>query len=364
MLFWLKALILAAATLAVAACEKEPEAKPEVVRAIKHLTIQKERTLQQRRISGVIKAAESSGLSFEIGGTVQTVNFDLGDQVSAGDLLVELDVQPFQLRVQAAQGELSQAKAVLRERTSYFEAQKKLYRDGWIAKTRFDRVVSTYESAQSVVETARANLDIVSRDLRKARIVAPFGGRVATKSVDPFVEVTPGQVLLTLETEGALEVDIPMPETLIDIIDLADEVQVEVPAAALTLPAMVTEIGSRAQAANSFPVTLAFLQEDSALRPGMTADAIFTFDRHSGEPAFLVPLSALLSEAGDRVSIFVYDKESSTVRNAPVAIRDMVENLIEITEGLEDGDIIATAGVEYLEDGRKVTLLDAPLGAE
>lgn len=75
----------------------------------------------------------------------------------------------------------------------------------------------------------------------------------------------------------------------------------------------------------------------------------------------MIPIAAARAEAGDRFSVFVYDPASSTVKLRPIRTGGIRDNGIAVFDGLEEGDIIATAGVSFLHDGQRVTLLDAQL---
>jgi multidrug efflux pump subunit AcrA (membrane-fusion protein) len=73
---------------------------------------------------------------------------------------------------------------------------------------------------------------------------------------------------------------------------------------------------------------------------------------------FMIPIAAALAEADDRFSVFVYDPDTSTVKKTPIRPGGVRDNDVAVLEGLEEGTIIATAGVSFLYDGQQVTLLD------
>ena len=64
---------------------------------------------------------------------------------------------------------------------------------------------------------------------------------------------------------------------------------------------------------------------------------------------------------GDCVSVFVFDRESSTVSKRPIRAGGVRDNDVAVLEGLAEGDIIATAGVPFLREGQVVTLLGSEL---
>ena len=129
--------------------------------------------------------------------------------------------------------------------------------------------------------------------------------------------------------------------------------------------AVVAEVGTRAGAGNAFPVRADLRSVPSGLRPGMTAEVTFTIPLGASEvpglEGFLIPFAAALAEPDDRFAVFVFDGETSTVSKRPIRTGGLTDNHIAVLEGLEEGDIIATACVPFLSDGQQVTLLDERL---
>ena len=72
-------------------------------------------------------------------------------------------------------------------------------------------------------------------------------------------------------------------------------------------------------------------------------------------------MAAAVAEARDRFSVFVYDPTTSTVSTRSVETGGVRDNAIAVLDGLEEGEVIATAGVSFLRDGQQVTLLDERL---
>ena len=125
--------------------------------------------------------------------------------------------------------------------------------------------------------------------------------------------------------------------------------------------AVVSDVGTRAGAGNSFPVRAELVDAPAGLRPGMTAEVHFKLPREAGAltgfEGLLIPMAAALAEADDRFSVFVYDPGTSTVSKRSVRTGGVRDNSVAVLEGLEEGEVVATAGVAFLSDGQSVTLL-------
>jgi multidrug efflux pump subunit AcrA (membrane-fusion protein) len=124
--------------------------------------------------------------------------------------------------------------------------------------------------------------------------------------------------------------------------------------------AVVSEVGTRAGDGNSFTVKADLTQTVEAARPGMTAEVHFVpklgglldFDGH------VIPMASIRQNMDGSMSVFVFDKETSTLRQTTIVTGGVLDNQIAVMAGLDDDDIVATAGVSFLSDGQTVHLLE------
>ena len=345
--------------LLTACSEPETNEKTELVRSIKHMTLIPKAVNQARLIAGVITPAVSTKVAFEISGQVIKLNVAVGDRVKKGDVLAEIDPQTYKLKVQSAEGNLKSALARLADAEKKFEQQRKLYQKKFTTKTEFDSSLATLESARSQVSIQDSALKIAKRDLSKTALLAPFDGAISEKSVEVFEEVTAGKEIVTLHTEDNYEVDVSLPETLVNEVKIGNEVDVKL-SIGLSAPikGYVKEISSQAGQANAFPVTIGLSEKPDKLRPGMSAEVTFKFQQDLGVPTFSVPTSAVLASGEpDKSYVFIFNKEKHYVERKVIRVVNIRDNDLLIAGEVKNGDIIATAGVSFLYDKRPVRLL-------
>jgi RND family efflux transporter MFP subunit len=324
----------------------------------------------QRVISGIVTAVSDTRLAFEVGGTVETVEVNLGDSVERDQVLARLDPEPFELAVRDAEAELDQSRARQQSAVADYERTKELFEANVASRQELDRDTARRDSTNSNVEAARARLALAQRDLRRSVLRAPFQGSISVRSIDPAMKVASGETAFEMDSdETGLRIEVQMPETLITRVRQGTTVQVTFPSVGRSAPdagpepfeAVVTEVGTRAGAGNAFPVRADLQTTPPGLRPGMTAEVRFSLPRQGGEPTdaegFLIPFSAVRPEPGGRFSVFVYDEATSTVNNRPIRTVGVRDNDVAVEGGLEKGEIIATAGVSFLRDGQVVRLM-------
>ena len=192
---------------------------------------------------------------------------------------------------------------------------------------------------------------------------SPYDGVITKRLIEPSQQISPGQAAFEIEGQGGLEVRVLVPESLIQAVDNGMIVPLHFPAApSVEMNGVVTEIGTRAETANAFPINVALSKSSTLLRAGMTAELDFTFKgrgrtNNLGE-TLLIPLAALLPGPDQTSFVFVYDASTQVLSKREVLTENILDNQVYVSSGLKPGEIIAIAGVSFLRDGQTVSLLD------
>ena len=352
---------MAVITLPLTACKEQPQVV-EQIRSLKTFTVTDLADGQQRKFPGIIHATDSSSLSFEVGGKVSKVNVDIGDHVSKGQVLSELDKEPYKLDVKVAEAGFATAQSNYKNKRQQFARVDELEKKGWASKSMWDTALAARDSAKSQISFSSSKLNLAKRDLRLTVLTAPFNGSIAERSIDPYVKVLPGQKLFEIHADGGLQAQFDVPETIISNIHLGLSVEVFFPTLNyLSSTGRISFISSAAGTANAFPVKADLLDPPAQIKPGMSADVNFILRNEIKPAGYLVPIAAI--EPGDSSAIgyvYIYDPETSTVKRTAVDSPKKgagQNNMVEISQGVSVGDIIAVAGVSFLSDGQKVKLM-------
>jgi RND family efflux transporter MFP subunit len=361
LVFTLYLLVLILATFG---CRKKEE-PPEVIRSIKWTKVAEVTAKQVRMISGTTKPVDQTALSFAVAGTVEKVEVRLGQEVEEGQVLAELDRQPFVLSVRDAQAGLARAQARVVERRANYERYLALYESNNASKAELDEARASFDSAKSQVKASEAQLGLARRDLRKTKLRAPFNGTISVKEIEPFVEVPVGKPVFGLDgVESGFEVSAAVPDSVLINLSVGEEADVIFPTLNnRRVHGVITELGSRSRTASTYPVTVQLQEQFDDFRSGMSVEVAFEFipESETGEPietGLAVPLAALTVGEEKTYFVFIYDEKSSTVKKTQVKTLNVRENDVLVEPGtLKAGDIIAIAGVQFLNDGQKVNLM-------
>jgi len=312
----------------------------------------------QLTISGTVQPAHVVRLSAEIAGQVVTVNADVGDTVSEGDVLIELDRTALRQAVSARRAEVAEAVARRDDAEQVLARQQALYDRGATTDLVVDSAAASVEAARSRVRALRANLEMAETTLRDATVTAPFNAWVARRLVEPAEVVAPGIPMLELHSiEAGIELEFFAPESA--IAGLAEGTVGQVRAmhdAGGVTEARVIEVGAYERSGGGYRLR-ALPTDPSGLREGMSVE--LSFDRGARAPgAVAVPVDAVVAGDGDTQYVFVFDRDASNVGVRPVELARIEGDEAWIASGLSANEVVATRGASFLRDGQPVTLLN------
>ncbi|HLT92745.1 MAG TPA: efflux RND transporter periplasmic adaptor subunit [Woeseiaceae bacterium] len=301
----------------------------------------------QIRAVGRLSAVRGVDLGNEVAGTVKEILFESGDTVEAGEVLVQLDdaIEQAELPGRVAQMELA--------RLNVGRTQELIGRS-LAAEEDLDRAKSELEQTQSAVASLRATI-------AKKQIRAPFSGTLGIRQVNLGEYLPPGTPIVTLQSLDELHVDFTLPEEFVD--DVAPGQEVEVAVSAYPGQAFAGELGAVSvkvdPTSHNFDVQAVIDNREHRLRPGMFAD-VTVLAGHE-EPVVAVPKTAIsYSLHGDAVFVVEEagpddgDSASLVARQRFVRLGTSRGELVEVTEGIEPGERVVTAGVQKLRDGMAI----------
>ena len=323
------------------------EAREPVVRPVKMITLSSASEVETRRFPAVVSAAQFSELSFQVGGLIQEINVNEAQQVVEGEVIARLDQRDFQSQVTSARAQFENAEEEYQRAVRLAEADA-------IAR-------SVLEQRQTQRDVARAQLDSAEKALEDTELRAPFSGVVVQVPARARENISAGQAVAALMGSGNMEVSIDIPARIVaesqEVEDRGAFVILEA-APGTRIPATFKEADLLADTASqTYGVTFDFQPPANlVVLPGMNATVELTSARRSDSATsdrISVPLSAIVSEGASKY-VWLVDQDTMTVSRRSVTVADGIGESAVVTEGLEAGDIIATAGASFLADGMQV----------
>lgn len=301
---------------------------------------QRQAVVESVSLVGTIAANEAIEVQAETDGIVQEVLFEEGSLVAKDQLLLRLDDTKLQ-------AELADAEARLKLYQATFARARQLYGDQLISQQEYDQAASSYEVGKATVELRK-------RQLRDARVSAPFQGRTGARTVSPGQVITRNTPITWLVDLDPVKVEMNMPERFLSQAQIGQKVEFTVAAyPGETFAGEIYFIAPRLDlATRTALVKTRIPNPDGRLKAGMVANLELSLKIR--DHAVVIPEAALISD-GDTTLVFVVDS-NQTVRLLPVEIGQRLPRRVEITGGLEGGETIVVEGHQKIGPGMTVSL--------
>jgi membrane fusion protein (multidrug efflux system) len=291
---------------------------------------------------GTTQANESVTLTTKVTDTVRRVNFEDGDYVEAGTVLIELTNQEEEALLAEARANLDDAENQLRRLEDI--------------SARGLAPVSDLDMARSRAGASEARLNTVVARLRDRLIQAPFSGLLGFRNVSPGTLLTPNAAITTLDDVSIIKLDFTVPETFIGAVVPGAKVYAQ----SASRPGQDFEGEVRTVGSRVDPVTRAVMvrahipNDERALRPGMLLTVRVIMDQREA----LVVDEGAVFELRDQAYVFTIGADKVAWQRA-IDIGERRFGIVEVRGGLEEGELVVTEGTIKLRDGTAVRLEDS-----
>lgn len=297
---------------------------------------------------GTLTAINGVDLSAEVSGLVKVVHFNSGQFVKKGDVIIELDTS-------IEQASLKDKKAKLVLAKLNYDREKKLFEKKFSSQATLDQRYAELLESEAGVESVEAQI-------KQKTITAPFDGRIGIRQVDLGQYISPGAVLVTLQSLNPLYVNLNLPEQYLSALYLNQPVDISVNyGEGKTIRGTITAINSKVdQATRNVTIQATIPNENYVLYPGMFGSAKIWL--RAQENTIVVPQTAIsYSLSGDYVFMI---KQEGEYRGNPIlkAYRTYVKvgerrgDETSIVDGLKAGEQIITSGQLKLQNGTRVEI--------
>jgi membrane fusion protein, multidrug efflux system len=351
----LTAVLIAAA---LTGCDKKPPPAAQV-RPVRIATVERGAEGETVSLTGQVRAKDQVSLAFRLDGRMLERPVHVGDVLKAGEIVAQLDPQNQQNALRAAQAGLASDEAALTQARLTFGRQQQLLVGGWTPRAKFDEAQQTLLSAEAQVDAAHAQVGNAQDQLSYTVLFADAPGVVTATGADAGEMVRAGEMIVNVARQGGRDAVFDVSEQLIRTGPRDPVVQVALtndPSVRAT--GRVREVSPQADSATrTFQVKVGIVDPPPTMELGSTVTGSIKLSAPSG---LQVPPSAL-TEADGHPAVWVVDSKSQTVslRNVDVSQYDPAE--VVISQGLDAGEIVVTAGVQTLHPGQKVRLLGGAL---
>lgn len=339
------------------------------VPAVKTVAMKPQDAAQERSLSGMLVVAEETKLSFAVSGKLIDVPLREGSEFKSGQDIARLDPADFERELAGQQSRLQSSTIQLKDAEDTFRRQATLAANGTVSKAALSRAEAAFATARAERQVAEVAVATAQENLRRTTLVAPRDGIVTKLMAKRFEEIAAGQPVYEVGRQDAMEVVVLVPEQFVPGLKYGNPITASITGLQdAIVKGRIVEIGATAEAGNAFKVRARLDDPTPGARSGMSATVTLPISSvKSDRPVFAVPLSAIRFDStetgpvvGQRATLFVFDEAKQSVARREVPVLGMAGNRVFVTDGLEPGDRIVTAGVAFLRDGQKARLWSAP----
>lgn len=304
--------------------------------------VSKQHIIDEIEALGTAHANESVEIQPRISSLVETIAFNEGQAVEAGDVLVELEDNEMRAGLALAEASLSESRSLYDRSRSLADTQA-------ISVSNLEQLLAQVHVDEARVEAARARLE-------NTIIRAPFSGRIGLRRVSPGSFVDNGTIITTLDDVSRIKLDFSVPESFLTA--LSEGMSID--AHSLVYPnrvfnGTVASIDTRLDPVSRAVLVRAIVpNDDGLLKPGMFMSVDLKRDR--GE-VVVAPEQAIVPEGGNQYVFVVADGVAEKRR---VELGRRIPGYVSIVSGLEAGESVITEGTHKVRDGSAVEVAGAP----
>jgi len=339
--------------------DKKESVKEETFAAapVKVFEVKRQKISEKLFYTGLIEAWKKINITPDVGGKIAKIYVQEGDRVEEGQLLAELDTKAIRLQLEAAKAGLAVAEANYNDAQKNMERMERLKKENAVSDQQYEKARLGYEAAEAQLQQARSALNLAQHSLDVSLMKAPFSGVVASRNaevgdvINPMMGgFSPASGVLTLMDFSRIKIAIDVSQQDFVRIKKGQAVYLKVTA----IPDRVFEGYVSLVNLTADPMTKKFKVEatidnsDLVLRPNTFGEITLEVSTH--EDALAIPQKAVL----ENKYIFVAQGDVAQRREVSLGLQN--SELVEVTRGLKEGDLVIVEGNFGLEDGAKIKI--------
>ncbi|HCK80574.1 MAG TPA: efflux RND transporter periplasmic adaptor subunit [Candidatus Competibacter sp.] len=323
-----------------------PTSAPRPALAITAETPRRTPLAEQLAANGDIAAWQEASIGSDVNGLrLAEVRADVGDRVQKGQVLAVFDADLVEADRAQARAGLAEAEAALIDASGNADRARAIAPSGAMSKQQVNQYLTAEKTAQARVKAAQALVESQDLRLKHTQVLAPDAGVISVRSATVGAVAAPGMELFRLMLRGRLEWRAEVTAADLTRLKIGLRARVTLPGGG-EVQGTLRQLAPTVDPKTRYAIAYVDLPAGSAARAGMFAQGIFELAQTE---ALTVPQEAVVMRDGfAHVLIVGADRRVSLKR---VQTGRMVENRMEIREGLLPEQTVAVRGAAFLNDG-------------
>jgi len=293
---------------------------------------------QSYSAEGLVEATRQSTVSAQISGRIKEINFDVGEPVSKGKVILRIDERETAQALAGSTAKVAQAQAALQNAKATYERSKQLFQQKFISQSALDKTKADFDVARAQAAASEAGAEQAGLAHSYSEVIAPYSGVVAARLVEVGEMVMPGKPMMVGFDPTGMRVIVSVPQYQLSAIGKNPQARVEIPSLNRWIKASSVTVQPLADArTHSTQVRVYLPENETGIYPGMFVRTHFVVGKST---RLVVPSSAILRR-GEVVAVYVVDDQNA-VKLRQVRLGEVsAEGAVEILAGLNPGENIA-----------------------
>jgi len=292
-------------------------------------------------VSGNIDGNTTVKLGFMVGGKINYISNNEGDNISKGQLIASLDPTNYSIAKRLADVQVSTA-------SDEFDRLKILHERGSLSESDFSKIGFN-------LQQAKLQQQLQQKNLSDTRLYSTISGVLLKRQAEVGEIVSVGMPLFIISDISKVKVLAYVPEGELHEIRIGQTANISISSLGRTFTGKVIEVGSAADATSrAFTIKIGIENRGLVIRPGMIAEARIA--TNSEKQVILLPAECIQQDQANQSFVFVVDKAQNKAFRRRVSLGSMVDNKIEIVSGLSGNELVVTGGQKRLSDGSLITI--------
>ncbi len=335
-------LLILLTVVIIASCSKKEnnnQSKADEIIPVEVTLVKKSLIDREIELVGNLLAWKEANLAAQTTARVQKIYVDAGSRVKEGDLLFEMD-----------DTQLAQAKIQYQVAKDNYDRLKPLYETGSISQSQFDQVKAAYETAEKTYQLLLSNTQfrapfsgvVTAKRLNEGEVFLLAQGGVGAPTIISMMQINPLKLILNVSVNNLKDVKLNQSvQVQTDI--FPDE----------TFTGTISRINPAINpVSRTFEVEVKIPNPNEKLKPGMYVRAKILTGKTEG---IIVNRSAALKQLGSN-AYYGFIVKDNIAKRVELIIGKEFDSLVEITSGLNEGELLVTRGQGLLKDGSKVDI--------
>ncbi|MGD8538758.1 MAG: efflux RND transporter periplasmic adaptor subunit [Candidatus Aminicenantes bacterium] len=305
-------------------------------------------------LNGIVEPERKIEIFSRLSAYVKKIVKEEGAFVKENDILATLDDTEIRISHEQAKIQLEQARLSLEEAEANFNRSKELIKKDLISEQEFQTAEATYKQRQLDHQNRQESFKDLELQLNWTRIRSLSDGYITERLIEVGDRVTANQQVYTIEDFSPLLIRVFVPTS--DSVKLDTGMPAEVTTEIMEgyiFQGSVKLINPRVDVqTGTVKVTIEVFDETQNLKPGMFVEAKIVIGKKDN--VLVIPRRAILFKQ-NKTYVFVMKQNQVSQREVTLGLTE--EDHVEILSGLEQGEVIVTVGVEGLEDGERVEVV-------